>query len=73
MSIQRIRSWLVLLFLLPALPALAHSDHGQAGGFLAGLLHPVGGLDHVLAMVAVGLWGADDARRQHLRGATASR
>ena len=58
MSIQRIRSWLVLLFLLPALPALAHSDHGQAGGFLAGLLHPVGGLDHVLAMVAVGLWGA---------------
>ena len=27
-------------------------------GFLAGLLHPVSGLDHVLAMVAVGLWGA---------------
>ncbi len=31
---------------------------GQATGFLAGLLHPVSGLDHVLAMVAVGLWGA---------------
>jgi urease accessory protein len=27
-------------------------------GFLAGLLHPVSGLDHVLAMVAIGLWGA---------------
>ena len=43
-----------------ALPALAwaHEEAGQAAGFLAGLLHPVSGLDHVLAMVAVGLWGA---------------
>ena len=29
-----------------------------AGGFLAGLSHPVFGPDHVVAMVAVGLWGA---------------
>ena len=60
MATQHIRSWAVLglLLWLPALPVLAHSDHGQAGGFLAGLLHPVGGLDHVLAMLAVGLWGA---------------
>jgi urease accessory protein len=36
----------------------AHVESGQAAGFLAGLLHPVSGLDHVLAMVAVGLWGA---------------
>jgi len=42
----------------PAFPALAHVQAGQATGFLTGLLHPVSGLDHVLAMVAVGLWGA---------------
>ena len=41
-----------------ALPAHAHVQPGQAAGLLAGLGHPVSGLDHVLAMVAVGLWGA---------------
>jgi urease accessory protein len=44
--------------LLLALPAWAHEQAGQAAGFLTGMLHPVSGLDHVLAMVAVGLWGA---------------
>jgi urease accessory protein len=44
--------------LLLALPAWAHEQAGQAGGFVTGMLHPVSGLDHVLAMVAVGLWGA---------------
>ncbi len=39
-------------------PALAHVEAGQSSGFLTGLLHPISGLDHVLAMVAVGLWGA---------------
>jgi len=39
-------------------PALAHVRQGQAAGFLNGLGHPVSGLDHVLAMIAVGLWGA---------------
>jgi urease accessory protein len=46
-----------LLALAPAI-AVAHEETGQAAGFLAGLAHPVSGLDHVLAMVAVGLWGA---------------
>ena len=41
-------------------PALAHE--GQAGGFLTGLSHPVSGLDHIAAMVAVGLWGAQLGR-----------
>jgi urease accessory protein len=41
-----------------AVPAFAHVTAGQSSGFLSGLLHPVSGLDHVLAMVAVGLWGA---------------
>jgi len=36
----------------------AHTESGRADGLLAGLQHPVSGLDHVLAMVAVGLWGA---------------
>jgi len=49
---------LALLFLLVAMPALAHVQQGQAAGFLIGLKHPLSGLDHVLAMVAVGLWGA---------------
>ena len=47
----------VVLFLLPVV-AWAHVASGQAGGFVSGLAHPVSGLDHVLAMVAVGLWGA---------------
>ena len=38
-------------------PALAHTGEGT-GGLLAGLSHPVFGPDHVVAMVAVGLWGA---------------
>ena len=43
--------------LWPAL-AWAHAEQGRAEGFLAGLRHPVSGMDHVLAMIAVGLWGA---------------
>ena len=38
--------------------AFAHTEQGRAAGLVAGLHHPVSGLDHVLAMVAVGLWGA---------------
>lgn len=49
---------LVIASLLLASPAWAHAQQGQAAGFLSGLRHPVSGLDHVLAMVAVGLWGA---------------
>lgn len=41
-----------------ALPVHAHVQEGPASGFVAGLLHPVLGLDHLLAMVAVGVWGA---------------
>jgi urease accessory protein len=38
--------------------ALAHTEAGVAGGFLSGFTHPIFGFDHVVAMVAVGLWGA---------------
>lgn len=46
---------LTIAFCLAAGPAAAHSGVGDATGFTYGLMHPIGGLDHVLAMVAVGL------------------
>jgi urease accessory protein len=45
-------------FLIFISPAQAHVEQGQAVGFVTGLEHPWSGLDHVLAMIAVGLWGA---------------
>ena len=49
-----------LAFAFAALPtaAFAHAQVGSATGFLTGFLHPLTGLDHIIAMVAVGLWGA---------------
>jgi urease accessory protein len=55
---QRWAPALAVLLLLWAQDACAHVQMGEAAGFLSGLLHPISGLDHVLAMVAVGLWGA---------------
>jgi urease accessory protein len=48
----------LVLLLSSARPAFAHAQKGEAVGFVTGFLHPISGLDHVLAMVAVGLWGA---------------
>ena len=45
------------IFVFPA-TASAHAIGANAGGFLSGLAHPVFGPDHLLAMFAVGLWGA---------------
>lgn len=42
--------------------AFAHTTAGTAIGFVSGLRHPISGLDHVLAMVAVGIWGAQLGR-----------
>jgi urease accessory protein len=47
-----------LLAALWAPSALGHVLQGKASGFVTGFLHPLSGADHVLAMVAVGLWGA---------------
>lgn len=45
-----------MLSFQPILSALlAHPGHSPASGFVAGLVHPLSGLDHLLAMVAVGL------------------
>jgi urease accessory protein len=51
---------LVLLSLAAFLPgeAGAHIVKGEAIGFVSGFEHPISGLDHIIAMVAVGLWGA---------------
>src|SRR6185436_20726917 len=49
--------WPMLCLFLPA-TASAHTATGLVGGFLSGFKHPVTGLDHLVAMVAVGLWGA---------------
>ncbi len=56
----RCRSLAVSILLMAcATAASAHSDAaGMAGGFTSGFLHPLLGWDHVIAMVAVGLWGA---------------
>jgi urease accessory protein len=51
-------STLALALLAAATPALAHTGAGATHGFVAGLAHPLMGLDHVLAMVAVGAWAA---------------
>ncbi|WP_046864183.1 HupE/UreJ family protein [Microvirga massiliensis] len=40
------------------LPTFAHTGEGTVGGLIGGLTHPITGFDHVVAMVAVGLWGA---------------
>lgn len=44
-----------------AAPAFAHLDPTEHGSFAAGLTHPLSGLDHVLAMLAVGLWAVQVA------------
>ena len=48
---------LALCFLLPSL-AQAHVSPGHSNGITNGLSHPLLGLDHLLAMLAVGLWAA---------------
>jgi len=50
--------FLLTVFLLGASSgAFAHPSH-NVSGFAAGIIHPLSGLDHLLAMVAVGLWAA---------------
>ncbi|NTJ42998.1 HupE/UreJ family protein [Agrobacterium larrymoorei] len=52
------------------LPAFAHLNPAEHGSFMAGISHPVFGADHILAMVAVGLWASQisttDGRRSAL-------
>ena len=52
-----------ILLLVPSSTAFAHPGH-DVSGFAAGLMHPFSGLDHLLAMVAVGLWAAQGGGRK---------
>ena len=56
---SRVLSLLLLSLLVASRTLQAHTGHGDGGGGLGyGFLHPLTGVDHVIAMVAVGLWGA---------------
>lgn len=57
MNIRSMLSIATLLLLFTG-SALAHQGADGSGGFTSGFMHPVLGWDHVIAMVAVGLWGA---------------
>lgn len=52
-----LRLFAVAAVLLPSF-AYAHAGVGETSGFLHGLTHPASGLDHVCAMLAVGIWAA---------------
>ncbi|MGR9159739.1 HupE/UreJ family protein [Rhizobium leguminosarum] len=52
------RLLIALSFSAIASPALAHTGAGHADGLVAGLCHPLMGVDHLLAMLSVGAWSA---------------
>jgi urease accessory protein len=58
MRLHTLKMGLVALFAtIPAL-ALAHPGHEHTTSFMSGFMHPMGGFDHLLAMLAIGLWAA---------------
>jgi len=50
--------WVIFMGLMLSLPAQAHTGAGAVHGFVDGLLHPLMGADHLLVMLAIGLWAA---------------
>ena len=59
MNFLKTISMSILMLLSTISIAFAHADAATiTGGFLSGFFHPITGLDHVIAMIAVGLWGA---------------
>ncbi|MDF2995442.1 MAG: HupE/UreJ protein [Xanthobacteraceae bacterium] len=59
MNTIALRTALAALLALSPTLAFAHPGHGDTVGFVHGFMHPIGGLDHVLAMVAVGIFAAN--------------
>lgn len=58
-----------IVFVMTSLPEVAEAHllgHGDAGGFAAGFAHPFSGLDHLLAMIAIGLWASQQQGRARL-------
>lgn len=58
MKVRHTVSLLLLYMLFVPASAFAHVKGGEVIGLLSGIKHPISGLDHVLAMITVGLWGA---------------
>lgn len=56
---QTVFSLLCLVFV----PELAYAHPGVSGGGLHGMLHPFAGIDHLCAMIAVGIWAAQTGGR----------
>jgi urease accessory protein len=54
---------LLLILLVPSLAQAHPGPPGHTHGFANGLLHPLTGLDHICAMIAVGLWAAQRGGR----------
>src|SRR5215470_4292315 len=50
--------WALIAVFFLAHPAFAQEQAGVSGGLISGLLHPLTGADHLITMVAVGIWGA---------------
>jgi len=61
-ALRRIFLALFLALILAPHAASAHIVAGEAMGFWSGFNHPVSGLDHILAMIAVGMWGVQLGR-----------
>ena len=57
--LKKIVAAALALWCLTTGSAFAHVGLGQAAGFAHGVIHPLSGLDHIIAMVAVGLYAAN--------------
>lgn len=53
---QRVRACMAAAATMAPTAAWAHSGHEGAGGFYAGMAHPLTGMDHLVAMLLVGVW-----------------
>lgn len=53
------RVFLAICFTLLTSSAFAHTRIGSTSGFIHGFSHPLSGIDHMLAMVAVGIFAAN--------------
>ena len=67
--LRKIVGTALALWCLTAGPAFAHVGQGHMVGFAYGFAHPLSGLDHIIAMVAVGLYAAKSGRPQSLASA----
>jgi urease accessory protein len=63
MSIFKQTRFVIFALSLALIPGIAYGHSGHADGGLHGVLHPFTGLDHLCAMIAVGIWAAQTGGR----------